>query len=453
MPVNPQIFREYDIRGVVDKDLTQEVVEALGKAFGTYIQTFQGQDVVVGRDNRLSSRWLRDALIRGMLSTGCSVTDVGEVPTPTFYFSLIHYKKDGGVMITGSHNPPEFNGFKICRGHGTIYGAEIQKLKKLIESGKFKEGRGQLGEEDPRQDYLGCLKEKIGLERALKVVVDAGNGTTSDLAPRLLEELGAQVVRLYCESDGNFPHHHPDPTIPEFLNDLIGKVTEEKADLGIAYDGDGDRIGVIDEKGNIIWGDKLMIIFSREILKKHPGAKIIFEVKCSQSLVEEIEHSGGTPIMWKTGHSLIESKIREEKALLAGEMSGHIYFADNYFGYDDAIFASARLMEILSRTDNKLSQLLEGVTEYYSTPEIRVDCPDEKKFKVVEKMKNYFKERYKTIDIDGVRVLFGDGWGLVRASNTQPVLVLRFEARTEARLKEIKDLIMGKLKTVMEVKL
>ena len=469
MLVNPQIFREYDIRGVVDKDLTLEVVEALGKAFGTYIQTFQGKDVVVGRDNRLSSRSLRDALISGILSTGCSVIDVGELPTPTFYFSLIHYKKDGGVMITGSHNPPEFNGFKICRGHGTIYGAEIQKLRKIIESGKFKEGtpkgmasptpkgmaspRGQSGEEDPKAAYLDCLKERIRLQKPLKVVVDAGNGTTSDLAPRLLEELGAQVIRLHCESDGRFPHHHPDPTIPEFLNDLIGKVREEKADLGIAYDGDGDRIGVIDEKGNIIWGDRLMIIFSREILKKHPGARIIFEVKCSQSLVEEIERSGGTPIMWKTGHSLIESKIREEKALLAGEMSGHIYFADNYFGYDDAIFASARLMEILSRTDRKLSQLLEDVTQYYSTPEIRVDCPDEKKFKVVEEMKNYFKERYDTIDIDGVRVLFGDGWGLVRASNTQPVLVLRFEARTEERLKEIKELVIEKLKTVMEVKL
>jgi len=322
-------------------------------------------------------------------------------------------------------------------------------IRKIIESGKFREGKGQISSKDPRAAYLSCLKKRVNLKRELKVVVDAGNGTTFDLAPSILEDLGCRVIRLYCESDGRFPNHHPDPTIPDNLKDLIATVRKEKADLGIAYDGDGDRIGVVDEKGEIIWGDRLMIIFARKILKKHPGAKVVFEVKCSQSLIEEIEKAGGVPLMWKTGHSLIESKIREEGALLAGEMSGHIYFADNYFGYDDAIFASCRLVEILSGTEKRLSQLLEGVTEYHSTPEIRIECPDEKKFEVVEKVKNYFREKYKIIDIDGVRVLFGDGWGLVRASNTQAVLVLRFEARTEKRMEEIKSLMMARLKEVI----
>ncbi len=446
--MNPQIFREYDIRGLVDQDLNSEMVETLGKAFGSYIQDFKGKEIVVARDNRLSSKPYRDALISGIVSTGCNVLDIGEFPSPVFYFSLIHYKKDGGVMITASHNPPEFNGFKISRGYHSIYGEEIQELRKIIESGKFREGKGQLKNEDPGPAYLRCLKEKIKLERGLKVVVDAGNGTASELAPSLLEALGCQVTRLYCESDGRFPNHHPDPTLPENLKDLIATVKEEKADLGIAYDGDGDRLGVVDEKGEIIWGDRLMIIFAREILKKHPGARVIFEVKCSQSLTEEIEKAGGVPLMWKTGHSLIESKMQEEGALLAGEMSGHIYFADNYFGYDDAIFASGRLVEILSRTEKSLSQLLEGVTAYHSTPEIRMDCPDEKKFAVVEKVKSYFQERYETIDIDGVRILFGDGWGLVRASNTQAVLVLRFEAQTKSRLEEIKNLVMAKVEEV-----
>ncbi len=446
--MNRQIFREYDIRGLVDKDLNIEMVEALGKAFGSYIQDFQGKGVVVARDNRLSSKPYRDVLISGIISTGCDVLDIGEFPSPVFYFSLIHYKKDGGVMITASHNPPEFNGFKISRGCHSIYGEEIQELRKIMESGKFREGKGQLKNEDPGLAYLSCLKEKIKLNRGLKVVVDAGNGTASEIAPSLLEALGCRVTRLYCESDGRFPNHHPDPTLPENLKDLIATVKEEKADLGIAYDGDGDRLGVIDERGEIIWGDQLMIIFAREILKKHPGARVIFEVKCSQSLTEEIEKAGGIPLMWKTGHSLIESKMQEEGALLAGEMSGHIYFADNYFGYDDAIFASGRLVEILSRTEKSLSQLLEGVTKYYSTPEIRMDCPDEKKFAVVEKVKNYFQGKYETIDIDGVRILFGDGWGLVRASNTQAVLVLRFEAQTESRLGEIKNLVMAKVEEI-----
>jgi len=444
--MNRQIFREYDIRGIAEEDLVPPLTENLGKAIGTYVQRMGGKNIVICRDNRLSSKRLRDELVSGLLSTGCNVSDIGELPTPILYFSIIHYHKDAGVMITGSHNPSEFNGFKISYGERSIYGDEIQELRRIIESGTFSSGEGILTKENPVSSYINCIKEKISMERSIRVVVDAGNGTTSSLAPRLLKEIGCEVIKLYCQSDGNFPNHHPDPTIPENLKDLIATVKKEGAGLGVAYDGDGDRIGVVDEEGEIIWGDKLMIVFAREILAKNPGAKIVFDVKCSQNLTEEIEKSGGIPIMWKTGHSLIEAKIKEEGALLGGEMSGHVYFADNYFGYDDALFATARLMEILSRTNKKLSRLLTGITEYKSTPEIRIPYPDEQKFELVERVKKYFSEKYKTINIDGVKVLFADGWGLVRASNTQPILVLRFEARTEKRLEEIKSLITNKIK-------
>lgn len=444
--MNQQIFREYDIRGIAEEDLAPPLAENLGRAVGTCVKKRGGKNIVICRDNRLSSKRLRDEFVSGLLSTGCNIVDIGELPTPILYFSIIHYRKDAGVMITGSHNPSEFNGFKICYGEKSIYGDEIQELRRTIESGAFSKGEGFLTKENPVSSYINCIKEKISMKEGIRVVVDAGNGTTSNLAPRLLKEIGCEVIELYCQSDGNFPNHHPDPTIPENLKDLITAVKKEGADLGIAYDGDGDRIGVVDEEGEIIWGDKLMIIFAREILTKNPGAKIVFDVKCSQSLTEEIEKSGGVPIMWKTGHSLIEAKIKEEGALLGGEMSGHIYFADNYFGYDDALFATARLMEILSTTNKKLSRLLTGTTEYKSTPEIRIPCPDEQKFELVERVKKYFSERYKTIDIDGVKVLFADGWGLVRASNTQPILVLRFEARAEEKLREIKSLITSKIK-------
>jgi phosphomannomutase/phosphoglucomutase len=379
-----------------------------------------------------------------LISTGCDVVDIGICPTPVYYFSLFHLNKEGGMMVTGSHNPPEFNGFKVSVGKSTIFGEEIQNLKRLIERGKFITGRGNLSTTEIIRPYQDYIKKKI------KVVIDAGNGTAGVVAGPLLRDLGCEVEELYCEIDGRFPNHFPDPTIPEYLKDLTNRVKKLQADVGIGYDGDGDRIGVVDDKGNIIWGDQLMVLFAREILKYKRGATFVAEVKCSQNLFTDIEKHGGKAIMSRTGHSLIKEKMREEKAVLGGEMSGHIFFADRYFGFDDAIYASCRLIELLSKTERKLSQLLEDVPKTFITPEIRVDCPDEIKFKVVEKVKEELRKDYSVIDVDGVRVQFGDGWGLVRASNTQPVLVLRFESLTEIRLQEIKKLIEDKVKSAVD---
>lgn len=452
--MNPYIFREYDIRGVVDEDLTEEVVEELGRGFGSYLRGKGGRKASLGGDVRLSTPKFREAISRGMLSSGVDVVDIGIVPTPVQYFSLYHLDVDGGVMITGSHNPPEFNGFKLAVGKATIYGEQIQEVRKIIEKARFSSGSGKLMKEDVVGPYQERLKEEFSFKKRLKVVVDAGNGTGGIFVPGLLRSMRCEVTELYCEPDGHFPNHHPDPTVVEYMRDLIEKVKGERADVGIAYDGDTDRIGVVDEKGRIIWGDYLLILFSREILKKRPGQKVIFEVKCSQALVEEIERMGGEPIMWKTGHSLIKEKLRETGAILAGEMSGHMFFADRYFGYDDAIYATCRLLEVMETSDLTLSQMLESVPRYFSTPEIRAECrDDEEKFEIAQKVKEYFFSKYQTITVDGVRVLFGDGWGLVRASNTQPVLVLRFEAKSEARLEEIKSIVIGKLREFGEVDL
>jgi phosphomannomutase/phosphoglucomutase len=446
MQINPQIFREYDIRGVVDKDLKPDVVRRLGKGFGTHMAHLGHKELVVGRDGRLSSKAFEDALIEGLISTGCNIVDIGLCPTPVYYFSLFHLNKEGGMMVTGSHNPPEFNGFKVSVGKSTILGEEIQNLRRLIEKGEFSTGRGNLSEEEIIHPYQQYIKKNIRLEKKMRVAIDAGNGTAGVVAAPLLRDLGCEVEELYCEIDGRFPNHFPDPTIPGNLKDLIDRVKKIQADVGIGYDGDGDRIGVVDDRGNIIWGDQLMILFSREISKSNKGATFVGEVKCSQNLFNDIEKHGGKAIMWRTGHSLIKEKMKKEKAVLGGEMSGHIFFADRYFGYDDAIYASCRLIELLSKTDKKLSQLLEDVPKTFITPEIRVDCPDEIKFKVVEKVKEELRKDHPVIDVDGVRAQFGDGWGLVRASNTQPVLVLRFEALTEKRLQEIKALVEGKVK-------
>lgn len=452
--VNGRIFRQYDVRGIVGHDLTPGVVEQLGKGYGSHMVALGKKRVSVGYDARPSSPGFRDVLIEGILSTGLEVVDVGMLPTPTLYFSLFHLDVEGGVMITGSHNPPEFNGFKLAVGRSTIYGAEIQKIRQIIEAADYTRGTGRLEHQDVKPAYLTTLKERIGpFHKKLKVIVDAGNGVAGMFCPELLRDLGAQALGLYCEVDGTFPNHHPDPTVPANLTDLISKVLEEKADLGVAYDGDGDRLGVIDEQGNIIWGDQLLILFSREVLARHPGAPIIFEVKCSQALGEEIERAGGVPLMWRTGHSFIKKKMKEENSPLAGEMSGHLFFADEYYGYDDAIYASLRLARLLSRSDKTISEMLADVPKYYSTPEIRVDCPDEEKFRVVTVLAEYFKERYEVIDVDGARILFGDGWGLVRASNTQPVLVLRFEARTPERLHEIKQIVLSKLSEIASVEI
>jgi phosphomannomutase / phosphoglucomutase len=439
--MNSRIFREYDIRGLVDIDLTDEVVRLLGRAFATHILRHGKNKVVVGRDGRLSSPRFSDALVEGMVSGGLEVINIGLCPTPVLYFSLFHLNRDGGIMITGSHNPPEFNGFKICVDKATIHGDEIQDLRKIMEAGNFSEGGGSVSSREIISDYQRYLLKNICLDRKLKVVIDSGNGTAGIVAPRVLRDLGCEVIDLFTEVDGRFPNHHPDPTIPENMKTLIARVKETRADVGIGYDGDADRIGAVDHLGNIIWGDQLMILFSRDLLRVHPGASIVSEVKCSQNLYDEIAKLGGKGIMWKAGHSLIKSKMREEGALLGGEMSGHIFFADRYFGYDDAIYASCRLLEILAKSDKTILELLSEVPKTYSTPEIRVDCPEDRKFPLVRRVTESFRGEYPLVDVDGVRVLFPDGWGLVRASNTQPVLVLRFEARSKQRLREIRELV------------
>ncbi|MCK4244538.1 MAG: phosphomannomutase/phosphoglucomutase [Candidatus Omnitrophica bacterium] len=447
MKLNREIFREYDLRGIVKKDLSDDVVASIARGFGTYLQRIsRGREIVVARDNRLSSEHLSRLVIEGLLSTGCDVTDIGEVPTPVFYFANHHFGENGGVMITASHNPPQFNGFKLVLERKSIYGKQIQDLREIVEKGMFKKGRGKLRKKNINNLYFKAIRDRIKLKRAISLVIDAGNGIAGPFALNLLKNLGCEVDPLYCESDGNFPHHPPDPVVAENLRDLIKRVKETKAELGIAYDGDGDRIGVVDEKGEIVWGDKLLIILAQEILQKLPGSVIIFDVKCSNALAEAIKEKGGTPLMWKTGHSLIEDKLRQEKSPLAGELSGHIYFADDWFGFDDALYTSARLLQILSRSKKEFSGHLSGIREYYASPEIRVSTPEARKFLIVDKIKRYFQSRYRISDIDGVKVFFKRGWGLVRASNTEASLVIRFEATTPGHLKEIEKIIMREVK-------
>ncbi|MEJ2544232.1 MAG: phosphomannomutase/phosphoglucomutase, partial [Calditrichaceae bacterium] len=382
-----------------------------------------------------------------------NVSDVGPVPTPVQYFSMHHLDVDAGVMITGSHNPPNFNGFKITMNNAPVYGEMIGEIKDIILKGDFPSGAGTYEKVNVIDDYIEEVKEGINIEKPVKVVLDSGNGAASLVAHRLFKEMGVETIDLFDTPDGNFPNHHPDPTVVDNIQELIKTVKESGAAFGVGYDGDGDRIGVVDENGDIIWGDRLMIIFSEDILKSNPGAPIIFEVKCSQALPEMIEKYGGKPIMWRTGHSNLKKKMKETKSPFAGEMSGHLFFADRYYGYDDAIYASARMTELVAKTGKKVSELLKDVPQYYSTPEIRAEiASDKEKFKIAEKAKEYFADKYDVIDVDGVRIQFGDGWGLVRASNTQPVLVLRFEARTEERLEEIKSLVVGKLKEFGDVK-
>lgn len=445
--MNPHIFREYDIRGLVDKDLTEETARLIGLSYGTYLRSKGGRSAVVGRDVRLSSPSLAKALMEGISNAGCDVADAGVVPTPVLYFSILHYGKDGGVMVTGSHNPVEYNGFKLCIGAASMSGGEIGRLKEIIEEGEFTAGSGKVEMLEPLKDYSDYVAERIRVDRKLKVVVDAGNGTAGEVAPEIFRRLGCEVVELYCRPDGSFPNHLPDPTVPELMKDLMEAVKDKQADLGIGFDGDADRIGAVDENGNIVWGDRLLAMYAGEILKKG-NEKIIFDVKCSQALVEFIESAGGTPVMWKTGHSLIKKKMKEEKAPLAGEMSGHMFFADNYYGYDDAIYAGCRLLELLSKTDSSLGGLDAEIPRYISTPEIRVDVDDEIKFSVVEKAAEYFRGIHDTIEVDGARILFPEGWGLIRASNTQPVIVMRFEAKTEKALGDIRTAVETRLKTL-----
>ncbi|OGS37588.1 MAG: phosphomannomutase [Elusimicrobia bacterium RIFOXYB2_FULL_49_7] len=445
--MDPYIFREYDIRGRVGKDLTDETVDLIGKGFSVYLIERGVKRISIGGDVRLSSARFVDILCRSVTGCGIDVVQIGTIPTPVSYFSLFHLDVGGSIMVTGSHNPAEFNGFKLGVGETTIYGDEIRKVRDLIQKGVFSVGVGKIVTYDIISPYLDYLKKQFMFSKRLKIVVDAGNGAAALFVPSLLKALGHDIVELYCTVDGHFPNHHPDPTVEENLTDLKRKVVETGADIGVAYDGDADRIGVVDDEGRVLWGDYLLLLYAQDILRKTPGQKIIFEVKCSQGLVEGIEQAGGEPVMWKTGHSLLKSKMKETHAPLAGEMSGHMFFADRYFGYDDAIYATLRLMEILIREEKPLSILRRALPQYHSTPEMRVECKDdEEKFKIARQAIDYFSAHYKALTIDGVRILFGDGWGLIRASNTQPILVLRFEAKTPERLAEIRQLVIGKLK-------
>ncbi|MFZ5562405.1 MAG: phosphomannomutase/phosphoglucomutase [Thermodesulfobacteriota bacterium] len=439
--MDAKIFREYDIRGVAGKDITEAEVALIGKAAGTYLRNHGKTFVAVGRDCRVTSPSYAGKVIEGLRSTGCDVLDLGVCPTPVFYFAIHHFKTGGGVMITASHNPPEYNGFKLCIDLDSIHGREILKLKDIIDAKAFVSGGGSLKTADPVAPYREYVESNISLSRKLKVGVDAGNGTAGVVAVPVLKALGCEVHDLYCDMDGTFPNHEADPTVLKNMKDLISLVRDKKLDVGIGYDGDGDRIGVVDENGNIVYGDKLIILFAREILSRKPGAVFVSEVKCSKVMYDDIEKHGGRPIMWKTGHSLIKAKMKESKAALAGEMSGHIFFADRYLGFDDAIYSSCRLLELIADAGKPLSSLLSDIPKTFTTPEIRVECPDDKKFDLVKKVTEHFRKTHKVVDIDGVRVLFDDGWGLVRASNTQPALVMRFEAMSEPRLAEIRKLV------------
>lgn len=448
--MNKEIFREYDIRGTVERDLTDDVVKDIGRAFATYMQERCKRKASVGRDGRLSSEHLKNLIVEGMTESGIDVIDLGQCPTPLFYFSLFNMDVEGGIMITGSHNPPEFNGFKVAFGKTTLFGEEIQDIRRIIEAERFIKGKGIFREYgNIVEDYYNYLRKNIKISKSFKIVVDAGNGVAGVVAVPIMREMGQDVIDLFCDVDGHFPNHFPDPTVEKNVVMLRETVLKNKADIGIGYDGDGDRIGVVDNEGNIIWGDYLMIIFARDIFKERPGAYFVSEVKCSKNLYDDIEKHGGRAVMWKAGHSLIKQKMKELNAVLGGEMSGHMFFADRFFGYDDAIYASLRLIEIMEKDGRPVSEFLKDLPRLYSTPEIRIECPDSIKFHVVKKLTDYYRERYNIIDIDGVRVLLDDGWGLVRASNTQPVLVLRFEAETEEALERIKKMVTDDLKRIM----
>ncbi|MGH7842482.1 MAG: phosphomannomutase/phosphoglucomutase [Candidatus Binataceae bacterium] len=445
--MNPQVFREYDIRGVVENDFDDDFVIDLGRAYATILLEAGKRTITLGRDCRLTSDALRDRLIEGLIPAGINVVEIGVVPTPLLYFSVLHWKMDGGAMITGSHNAAEYNGFKLGVGPSTIFGDEIQRLRKIIDARAFTTtgAKGQLTAREVIPEYNEFIMHDITVKPGMKVAVDGGNGCGGAVAAPLMRAMGIDTVELYIEMDGRFPHHHPDPTVAENMRDLQAAVAQSGAQVGIAYDGDADRIGAVDENGRIVWGDELLIAFARSILQERAGAAIIGDVKCSRRLYEDVARRGGRAIMWKTGHSLIKSKLREEKAALAGEMSGHIFFNDRYYGFDDAIYASFRLLEILSNEGRGLGAILSDLPATHSTPELRLDCPDDRKFEVVRRAADYFRSRYETIEIDGARVNFPGGWGLVRASNTQPALVMRFEADDAKRLGEIRALFEDKL--------
>ena len=449
--MDQNIFREYDIRGIVGEQLTDDAVAIIARSIGTFFNKNGAKRIAVGFDARESSPRFCEILVKGLNETGCDAVTIGMVPTPVLYHTVYTQPVDGGVMITGSHNPPDQNGFKICLGKSTLFGSQIQEIRGIASAGDFAKGLGSSESLDVLDGYCRDVVSKIELgPRKLKVVVDAGNGMGGVTAVPVYEALGIDLIKLFIEPDPNFPNHHPDPTVTENLRDTINAVIANKADLGIAFDGDADRIGVVDEKGRIIWGDELMVLLSRSILVEKPGATIIAEVKCSQNLFDDIEKHGGKPIMWKAGHSIIKAKMKETNAALAGEMSGHIFFADRYYGYDDATYAGARVLEILSKTEKPLSELLSDLPPSFSTPELRIACSDDTKFDVVKKIAEAFSKTNKVIAIDGARIVFDHGWGLVRASNTQAILVLRFEADSEEHLREIRETVESKVNSLID---
>lgn len=445
MKVDRTIFREYDIRGITGSQITDDFAYYLGMAFGTMLKNSGLKTTIVGCDNRKTSPQLKKHLIDGIIKTGIDVFDAGMIPTPVAYFGQKKHSLDSCVVVTASHNPPQFNGFKLVVGKHSLYGDKIQKIADIIEKESFVHGKGNCKNIQVEQDYINFMKERFSFSSKMRIGVDAGNGTAGPFVGQLFSSLGIKFEPLYLESDNTFPNHLPDPVVVENLKDLISLVKEKNLDAGIGFDGDGDRIGVIGSDGSILWGDQLLIIFGLDILKKNPGATIVFDVKCTLALEEEIKNAGGRPIMWKTGHSLIESKIMEENALLGGELSGHIYFADEYFGYDDAFYAGLRLLKIMEQTGKKPEQLIEGKKRYFSSPEIRIEVGEEKKYIIVENLKKFYSERYKISDIDGVKVYFPDGWALARVSNTQPAIVLRVEGKTQKALEEIKTNFLKKV--------
>ena len=445
--VNPKIFRQYDIRGIVDTDLTDETLYLIGKGYGTYLRRQNLKTAVIGGDARLSTPRFKAEFIKGMRETGIDVTDIGEVATPVLYYSIWKLKTDGGVMITASHNPSEYNGIKLNQGLQSVFAENIQKILKLIQTEDFESGNGSLvGNNEMSRSYIDYVIAGIKLERPLKIVVDAGNGAGGPYLPEILRKLGCDVTELYCEPDGTFPNHHPDPTVEKYLTDLIAKVKEIGADAGFGLDGDADRIGVVDEKGKMLYGDQILNILVRDFLKDNKGEKIIADVKCSKNLYDDIAKQGGIPIMFKTGHANIKNKMNEEGIKVSGEMSGHIFLKDRFLGFDDAIYVCARFAEIMSKTNEPVSTYLADQPKMYNTPEIHVQSTDDDKFDIVNRVRDSFiKDGYDVNAIDGMRVTFEDGWGLCRASNTTPVLVLRFEAETEERLNEIQKLITDRI--------
>jgi phosphomannomutase/phosphoglucomutase len=446
MKVPKTVFREYDVRGIVDEELTPEFARALGRAFATVAWDKVGRAPVltVGRDNRPSGDALAAGIRQGIVDAGATAVDIGMVPTPALYLSVHALKADGGLQVTGSHNPPEFNGFKMVAAGESLHGAEILHLWELIETERWRTGTGaERADSSILGRYRDAICERNKLERPVRVVVDCGNGVASVVAVQTLRQAGADVIPLFCESDGSFPNHHPDPTVPENLVDLQAEVRRSGAELGIAFDGDGDRIGAVDESGRILFGDQLLILFGRDAVQRFgKGTTVIFDVKCSDVLPEALRKAGAKPEMWKTGHSLIKARMKELGAPLAGEMSGHIFFGGDYFGFDDALFAAARLLGIVSQAPYGLAALLSDVPATFATPEIRVPCPEDRKFRIVSDAAAYFSARYPVNTIDGVRMSFPEGWGLVRASNTQPVLVLRFEAKRPELLEAYRGEVM-----------